>query len=187
MISSKHSHTFAHFWFSARYQNRPKIVSKTASLLQALQNGGTNDIFPISGRLGFQTGSNMGPQNWPKIDPKLDKSFTNLYKPTRRSQNGPKPRKTYKNMQKSAKMVPTWPHHGTQILPKSMPKASPKSRLGYSCGAVQECRQGGSETLQGRKCFLVSLAENGWSQAAAAARRREDSKISKNLQKLQKT
>ena len=125
MISSKHSHTFADFWLSARYKNRPKIVSKTASLLQALKNGTKNDIFPISGRLGFQTGSNMGPQNWPKIDPKLGKSCTNLYKPTRRSQNGSEPRKTSKNMQKSPKMVPTWPHHGTQILPKSMPKASP--------------------------------------------------------------
>ena len=64
---SKHSHTFAHFWLSARYKNRPEIVSKTASLLQALKSGTKNEIFPISGRLGFQTGSNMGPQNWPKI------------------------------------------------------------------------------------------------------------------------
>ena len=121
VISSKHSHTFAHFWLSARYKNRLEIVSKTASLLEALKNGTKNDIFPISGRLGFQTGSNMGPQNWPKTDPKLDKSSTNLYKPTRRSQNGPKPRKTSKNLQQSAKMVRTWPHHDTQILPKFMP------------------------------------------------------------------
>ena len=133
MISSKHSHTFAHFWLSARYKNRLEIVSKTASLLQALKNGTKNDIFPISGRLGFQTGSNMGPQNWPKTDPKPDKSSTNLYKPTRRSQNGSEPRKTSKNMQKSPKMLPTWPHHGTQILPKSMPKASPgRAFLGES-------------------------------------------------------
>ena len=67
----------------------------------------------------------MGPQNWLKIDPKPDKSSTNLYKPTRRSQNGSEPRKTSKNMQKSPKMLPTWPHHGPQILTKSMQKASP--------------------------------------------------------------
>ena len=130
MISSKHFHTFAHFWLSARYKNRLEIVSKTASLLQALKNGTKNDIFPISGRLGFQTGSNMGPQNWPKIDPKLDKSSTNLYKPTRCSENGSEPRKTSKNMQKSSKMVPRWPHHGALILSKSIRKKSPGSDLG---------------------------------------------------------
>ena len=73
MISSKHSHTFAQFWLAARHKNRPEIVSKTASLLQALQNGPKNIIFSISGRLGFRTGSNMGPQNWPKINPKPGK------------------------------------------------------------------------------------------------------------------
>ena len=83
-------------------------------------------MFPISSRLGFQTGSNMGPQNWPKTDPKPDKSSTNLYEPTRRSQNGSEARKTSKNMQKTSKKVPTWPHHGTPILIQSMPKASPR-------------------------------------------------------------
>ena len=130
VISSKHSITFAHFWLSARYKNRLEIVSKTASLLQALKNGTKNDIFPISGRLGFQTGSNMGPQNWPKTDPKPDKSSTNLYKPTRRSQNGSEPRKTSKNMQKSPRMVPRWPHHGAQILSKSMRKRVSRERPG---------------------------------------------------------
>ena len=125
MISSKHSHTFAHFCSSARYKNRLEIGSKKASLSQALQNGTKNAIFPISGRFGFRNGSNMGPQNWLKIDPKLAKSSTNLYKSTRRSQNGSEPRKTFNNMPKSSKMAPAWPHHGTQILPKSVPKASP--------------------------------------------------------------
>ena len=46
-------------------------------------------------------------------------------KPTRRSQNGSEPRKTSKNKPKSSKKVPTWPHHGPQILTKSMQKASP--------------------------------------------------------------
>ena len=45
-------------------------------------------------------------------------------KPTRRSQNGSEPRKMSKNMQKSSKKIPTWPHHVPRILTQSMPKAS---------------------------------------------------------------
>ena len=56
----------------------------------------------------------------------LTNSSTNLYEPTRRSQNGSEARKTSKNMPKSSKKVPTWPHHGTPILIQSMPKASPR-------------------------------------------------------------
>ena len=67
----------------------------------------------------------MGPQNCSKIDPKLDKSPTNLYKAYK---TFPKWLRTSKNIQKyakSPKMLPTWPHHEPQILTKSMPKASP--------------------------------------------------------------
>ena len=65
------------------------------------------------------------PKTGPKSTQNSTNSSTNLYEPTRRSWNGSEPRKTSKNVQKSSKMLPTWPHHGPQILTKSMPKASP--------------------------------------------------------------
>ena len=84
-----------------RYKNRLEIVSKTASLLEALKHDTKNDIFPISARLGFQTGSNMAPQNCPKIEPKPDKSSTNLYKAYK---TFPKWLRSSKNIQRYAKI-----------------------------------------------------------------------------------
>ena len=73
--------------------------------------------------------SKLAPTWVPKTGPKPTQNLTNrlqiFTKPTRRSQNGSEPRKTSKNMQKFPKMLPTWPHHGFQILTKSMQKASP--------------------------------------------------------------
>ena len=73
--------------------------------------------------------SKLAPTWLPKTVPKSSQNLTNRQqistKPTRRSQNGSEARKTSKNMQKSSKKLPTWPHHGNQILTKSMQKASP--------------------------------------------------------------
>ena len=72
-------------------------------------------------------------------------------------------------MQKSPKMVPTWPHHGTQILSKSMPKASPgRDFLGDT---PWECLPGSDslgeppwESLPGRD----SLGETPWKDSFRA-------------------
>ena len=65
----KPSHTFARFCCSRRLENRPQIVSKSASILNALQKRLQIAFFPIFNRLGFQHGSNMGPPKPPKIGP----------------------------------------------------------------------------------------------------------------------
>ena len=115
MISSKHSHTFAHFWLSARYKNRLEIVSKTASLLEALKNGAKNDIFLISGRFGFRTGSNIGPQNWPKTDLNRGKI---VWQSLQSLQDAPKMAPNLENHPKICKNLQKWCQHGRIMGPK---------------------------------------------------------------------
>jgi len=62
---------FPQLVLSARYENCIEIVSKTESLRQTLLNVTNNDICSISGRHGFQTGSNIGLQNCRKIDQEI--------------------------------------------------------------------------------------------------------------------
>ena len=86
--------------------------------------GQKTTFFRFQAVLASELAPTWVPKTGPKSTQNLEKSSGNLYKPTRRSQNGSEPRKMSKNMQKSSKKIPTWPHHVPWILTQSMPKAS---------------------------------------------------------------
>ena len=108
MISSKHSHTFAHFCLSARYKNCLEIVSKTASVLQALLNVTKSDFFRFQAVLA----SKLAPTWVPKTDPKSTQNLRNRLQISTSLQEAPKIAPNLEKRPQICKNLQKWYQHG---------------------------------------------------------------------------